>query len=499
MTNLLFHQLGQPVMAGDQSVKSVLTSQPAAIVRPLPGLTILRSALSEAQQLQVASDIVLSGCLAEVEAEEGEEVEPEKTEVKEEAEEVAGTGSHGSGRTKGLPNQAMFFGDLPPWTLRLIKLLPLSELLPPELASRSPSFDQTIVNLYRPGEGITSHVDLARFQDGIVSVSVGGPAVMHFTRCSNDPWVTANRGENCAGSSGGAGGGGSCSDCCGRSAEGGDLRERVDAADGGGGEGDGDGGSKAEAAAVVEAQPPQPEKQRKRQECNESGGGGGIDGDGNGGGAGSTTNRCASQRQDAGVWWCGPDHLCVLLQGGDLVGMAGEARFGWEHGIRAVVSELWGEVGCSRCAAAAAATAAAATAGAPAVPVAPAAACRGTQQVEDACQGYRPAGYWTGGLSSGTGTVCQSVTAAEGRQLKVLWGCPGWVFPLEQSEEEEKGFRKEEEEEDFRKEEEEEEERLAILRWRRPDEWRKKKQLSEAAVQMWGSRFPTLHRGGRSV
>ena len=33
-----------------------------------------------------------------------------------------------------------------------------------QVLSREPLFDQIIVNLYRPGEGIKSHVDLMRFE-----------------------------------------------------------------------------------------------------------------------------------------------------------------------------------------------------------------------------------------------------------------------------------------------------------------------------------------------
>ncbi|PNH01877.1 hypothetical protein TSOC_012197, partial [Tetrabaena socialis] len=59
---------------------------------------------------------------------------------------------------------AMFFGVLPAWAQRLAQMLPLGLLLPGPLAARAPAFDQAIVNLYRPGEGIAPHVDLARFQ-----------------------------------------------------------------------------------------------------------------------------------------------------------------------------------------------------------------------------------------------------------------------------------------------------------------------------------------------
>jgi len=35
------------------------------------------------------------------------------------------------------------------------------------MATREPSFDQMIVNVYHPGQGIKAHVDLAKFDDGV--------------------------------------------------------------------------------------------------------------------------------------------------------------------------------------------------------------------------------------------------------------------------------------------------------------------------------------------
>lgn len=39
-----------------------------------------------------------------------------------------------------------------------------------------------IVNMYQPGEGISSHVDLLKFEDGIAIISLGSPATMTFTK-----------------------------------------------------------------------------------------------------------------------------------------------------------------------------------------------------------------------------------------------------------------------------------------------------------------------------
>ncbi|KXZ48036.1 hypothetical protein GPECTOR_31g400 [Gonium pectorale] len=143
-------------------------------------------------QLELAAEVLRSGCLAgegldgDADGGSGGDGDPGESPP------GAGPGSEAAAdatavaapprRRPGCPNQAMFFGELPAWAQRLIGLVPLSALLPPHLAARSPAFDQAILNLYRPGEGITPHVDLARFQDGIVGASLGGPVVMHFTK-----------------------------------------------------------------------------------------------------------------------------------------------------------------------------------------------------------------------------------------------------------------------------------------------------------------------------
>ena len=51
-----------------------------------------------------------------------------------------------------------------------------------QIRSRHPVFDQMIVNSYKPGEGIKSHIDLMKFDDGIAIMSLGSPATMTFTR-----------------------------------------------------------------------------------------------------------------------------------------------------------------------------------------------------------------------------------------------------------------------------------------------------------------------------
>ncbi|KAI4349644.1 hypothetical protein L6164_010208 [Bauhinia variegata] len=101
-------------------------------------------------------------------------------------------------------NQAMRFGDLPAWATELSnsirELVLLSDsnfdlveldtfegneeacLFPSALLWRYPLFDQLIVNVYNPGEGICAHVDLLRFEDGIAIVSLESSCVMHFTK-----------------------------------------------------------------------------------------------------------------------------------------------------------------------------------------------------------------------------------------------------------------------------------------------------------------------------
>ncbi|XVF72602.1 hypothetical protein PTKIN_Ptkin12aG0134000 [Pterospermum kingtungense] len=106
--------------------------------------------------------------------------------------------------TEDSHNQAMRFGDLPEWATELSNSIRkavilgdhVSEstdlamsnggtkpcLLPSNILWREPLFDQLIVNVYRPGEGICAHVDLMRFEDGIAVVSLESSCVMHFTQ-----------------------------------------------------------------------------------------------------------------------------------------------------------------------------------------------------------------------------------------------------------------------------------------------------------------------------
>ncbi|KAG0554722.1 hypothetical protein KC19_12G113800 [Ceratodon purpureus] len=93
-------------------------------------------------------------------------------------------------------NQAMRFGLLPGWAVTLSSMIFASisrfqglglgfgdGVLREEILARKPLFDQMIVNSYQPGEGIGAHVDLARFEDGIVVLSLLSSCVMRFGRC----------------------------------------------------------------------------------------------------------------------------------------------------------------------------------------------------------------------------------------------------------------------------------------------------------------------------
>ncbi|CAM6109029.1 unnamed protein product [Calypogeia fissa] len=110
-----------------------------------------------------------------------------------------------------LHNQAMRFGDLPGWAQDLSILIQrrsggqnrleglehqnsdqcseidgpdefreITSPFPFRILERDPFFDQMIVNMYQPGEGISAHVDLLRFEDGIAVVSLESACVMSF-------------------------------------------------------------------------------------------------------------------------------------------------------------------------------------------------------------------------------------------------------------------------------------------------------------------------------
>ncbi|KAJ1916425.1 hypothetical protein H4219_003790 [Mycoemilia scoparia] len=85
-------------------------------------------------------------------------------------------------------NQGMYFGEFPqfhPFSFleQICRLHP--SLLPASIRNRTPSlFNQAIINLYDDEEGIGDHVDLFRFEDGVVGFSFGGPCVMQFRKAT---------------------------------------------------------------------------------------------------------------------------------------------------------------------------------------------------------------------------------------------------------------------------------------------------------------------------
>lgn len=88
---------------------------------------------------------------------------------------------------KVINNQAMRFGQLSPVITNLLSERFLKDepsILPYSLLERTPLFDQAIFNLYMPGEGITPHVDLPKFEDGIVGISLVSSTVMEFSPAS---------------------------------------------------------------------------------------------------------------------------------------------------------------------------------------------------------------------------------------------------------------------------------------------------------------------------
>ena len=66
-----------------------------------------------------------------------------------------------------------------------------------QMGNRQPLFDQMIVNSYKPGEGIISHVDLLKFDDGIAILSLAAPATMTFTKAHEAGYAEHADGPAC--------------------------------------------------------------------------------------------------------------------------------------------------------------------------------------------------------------------------------------------------------------------------------------------------------------
>eukprot|EP01006_Ploeotia_vitrea_P010654 TRINITY_DN27637_c0_g1_i1.p1 TRINITY_DN27637_c0_g1~~TRINITY_DN27637_c0_g1_i1.p1 ORF type:complete len:225 (-),score=17.77 TRINITY_DN27637_c0_g1_i1:76-750(-) len=84
-------------------------------------------------------------------------------------------------------NQTMWFGGIPPFTDVIANKAQQLNCLSAPLCDRLPIFDQCIINLYEPGEGIKQHVDLESFEDGIVGLSLRSAVVMDLFSKQSDP------------------------------------------------------------------------------------------------------------------------------------------------------------------------------------------------------------------------------------------------------------------------------------------------------------------------
>lgn len=93
----------------------------------------------------------------------------------------------------------MRFGDdLPRWARALgARCARLPGLLQPSVAHRRPLFDQLIINAYGPGQGIARHVDLLKFDDGILGVCLGSATAVLRLRRLRFP-ASVGPGRECA-------------------------------------------------------------------------------------------------------------------------------------------------------------------------------------------------------------------------------------------------------------------------------------------------------------
>ena len=72
-------------------------------------------------------------------------------------------------------NQHVYFSHLPPY------LQVLSQISLPYL-DRNPVFDQAIINKYREGDSLPFHIDLPKFDDGILICNLKGRVLFAFKR-----------------------------------------------------------------------------------------------------------------------------------------------------------------------------------------------------------------------------------------------------------------------------------------------------------------------------
>lgn len=89
----------------------------------------------------------------------------------------------------GAADQAMFLGGkcMPPFAKLAAAAVDVTGW-GGALTRRTPLFDAAAVNLYRPADALTPHIDMTpRFEDGVAIVSLGGPVVMVFESVDGDP------------------------------------------------------------------------------------------------------------------------------------------------------------------------------------------------------------------------------------------------------------------------------------------------------------------------
>ncbi|CAG8756893.1 24248_t:CDS:2, partial [Racocetra persica] len=130
---------------------SQLTSEPQKTVFPsIPGLFLYKNLLTQEQQNRLVDAIINEGYFERPES-----------------------------------NQAMCFGILPSFIMRVVDIIEnIPSIFPDEIKNRKPLFDQSIINVYKAGDGINSHVDLDRFEDGIVVISLLSSCAMKFSPAS---------------------------------------------------------------------------------------------------------------------------------------------------------------------------------------------------------------------------------------------------------------------------------------------------------------------------
>eukprot|EP00668_Euglena_longa_P028970 GGOE01036307.1.p1 GENE.GGOE01036307.1~~GGOE01036307.1.p1 ORF type:complete len:221 (+),score=66.92 GGOE01036307.1:40-663(+) len=119
----------------------VLLSGPPPPAPAIPGLLVVRGFLEMEEQVHLLAEVDRMGLLS------------------------------------GKQNQAMSYGGIP--TAFEALAVRVAHFVP----SRNPSvprFDQSIINVYAPGQGIRLHKDLPQFDEGIVGLSLGGSTVMDF-------------------------------------------------------------------------------------------------------------------------------------------------------------------------------------------------------------------------------------------------------------------------------------------------------------------------------